>query len=149
VSGLTDALAGLASPWAYVVIGVLAALEASAFVGLFIPGELALLTGGYIVHQGHARLEVMIVVAAVAAIAGDSVGYEIGRHLGGRLRTGRPADGSARSAGTAPRPTSRPRAVAPSSSAGSSVCSVPWCRRSRVRPACPIGASWPGTRLGP
>ncbi len=85
---LVDTLTGLASPWAYIVIGALAALEASAFVGLFIPGELALLIGGYIAHQGHARLDVMMIVAGVAAIAGDSVGYEIGRHLGGRLRTG-------------------------------------------------------------
>lgn len=89
MSSLIDAVTGLASPWAYVVVGVLAALEASAFVGLFIPGELALLAGGYIVQQGHARLGVMVLVAALGAIVGDSIGYEIGRHLGGRLRTGR------------------------------------------------------------
>ncbi|MEA2843811.1 MAG: hypothetical protein QOJ69_1482, partial [Actinomycetota bacterium] len=49
-----DSLAGLASPWAYVVVGVLAALESSAFVGLFVPGELALLVGGYVTFQGRA-----------------------------------------------------------------------------------------------
>lgn len=48
LSGLLDHLTGLASPWAYVVVGLLAAPEASAFVGLFIPGELALLSGGYV-----------------------------------------------------------------------------------------------------
>lgn len=40
MSGWLDAVGGLASPWAYVIVGLLAALEASAFVGLFIPGEL-------------------------------------------------------------------------------------------------------------
>jgi len=51
-----DSLSSLAGPVAYLVVAVLAALEASAFVGLFIPGELALLTGGYIAHQGNASL---------------------------------------------------------------------------------------------
>jgi len=41
-----DSLSSLAGPVAYLVVTVLAALEASAFVGLFFPGELALLTGG-------------------------------------------------------------------------------------------------------
>jgi undecaprenyl-diphosphatase len=86
VNALADALTRLASPWAYVVVAVLAALEASAFVGLVIPGELALLTGGYLAYQGRASLAVMMVVAAVGAVVGDSVGYEIGRHFGERLR---------------------------------------------------------------
>lgn len=89
MNGLTQTLTHLASPWAYVVIGVLAALEASALVGLVVPGELALLVGGYIAHQGNARLDVMMAVGALGAIAGDSIGYELGRHLGGRLRTSR------------------------------------------------------------
>lgn len=41
-----DSLSSLAGSVAYLVVAALAALEASAFVGLFIPGELALLTGG-------------------------------------------------------------------------------------------------------
>lgn len=64
MSRLLDALTGLASPWAYVVIGSLAALEASAFVGLFIPRELALLTGapgvvvlGYAAGSSYQRVE--------------------------------------------------------------------------------------------
>lgn len=89
MSGWLDAVGGLASPWAYVIVGLLAALEASAFVGLFIPGELALLTGGYIAFEGRANLGLMVFVAGVAAVAGDSIGYEIGRHFGDRLRDGR------------------------------------------------------------
>jgi len=84
-----DHLADLSSPWAYVVIGALAALEASAFVGLFVPGELAVLTGGYLVSIGRISLPVMIVVAVLSAIVGDSVGYEVGRHFGSRLQATR------------------------------------------------------------
>jgi undecaprenyl-diphosphatase len=82
-------LADLSSPWAYVVIGVLAALEASAFVGLVVPGEMAVLTGGYLASIGRVSLPAMIVVAVVSAIVGDSVGYEVGRHFGTRLQATR------------------------------------------------------------
>jgi membrane protein DedA with SNARE-associated domain/membrane-associated phospholipid phosphatase len=79
----------LADPWAYFLIGALAAAEASAFVGLFIPGEAAMLLGGVLVYQGRASLGPMILAACLGAVIGDSIGYEIGRHFGSRLRTGR------------------------------------------------------------
>ncbi len=86
---MLDSLSSLAGPVAYLVVAILAALEASAFVGLFIPGELALLTGGYIAHQGNASLALMMGVAAGGAIAGDSLGYEIGRRFGPALQRSR------------------------------------------------------------
>lgn len=89
VGGLLDRVADLASPWGYVLVGLLALLEASAMIGLVVPGEAALLVGGFLASQGRADLRVMIVVAAVGAIVGDSVGYEIGKHLGPSLRRSR------------------------------------------------------------
>lgn len=86
---LLHLLSEQASPWAYLIVGVLAALEASAFVGLFVPGEIALLAGGYVVQQGHASLAPMLIAAALGAVAGDSIGYEIGRHFGPRLQASR------------------------------------------------------------
>lgn len=86
---MLDSLSSLAGPIAYLVVAGLAALEASAFVGLVIPGELALLTGGYIAHQGNASLGLMMGVAAAGAIAGDSLGYEIGRRFGPALQRSR------------------------------------------------------------
>lgn len=86
---MLDSLSSLAGPIAYLAVAGLAALEASAFVGLFVPGELALLTGGYIAHQGGASLGVMMGVAAAGAIAGDSLGYEIGRRFGPALQRSR------------------------------------------------------------
>lgn len=79
----------LAGGSAYLIIGLLAALEASAFVGLFVPGELGVLAGGYIAYEGRASLIPMMIVATVGAIVGDSIGYEIGRHLGGSIRRSR------------------------------------------------------------
>jgi len=89
VTRLADFLGHQVSPWAYVLVGLLAALEASAFVGLFIPGELALLTGGYLAQRHDAALVPMLVVAAVGAVVGDSIGYEVGRHFGPRLQRSR------------------------------------------------------------
>ncbi len=89
IEGLLDRLADLASPWGYVVVGVLTLLEASAMIGLVVPGEAALLIGGFLVSQDRAELPLMMVVGAVGAVVGDSVGYEIGRHLGPSLRASR------------------------------------------------------------
>lgn len=86
---LLESVGSLAGPSAYLVIALFAALESSAFVGLFIPGELALLLGGYIAYQGHAGLVPMMAAATAGAIVGDSIGYEIGRHLEGSIRRSR------------------------------------------------------------
>jgi membrane protein DedA with SNARE-associated domain len=76
-------------PWGYVLLFVLTLLEASAFIGLFVPGETALLVAGVLASQGKLSLPVCIAVAVAGAIGGDSVGYEIGRRLGPRLRSSR------------------------------------------------------------
>ena len=89
IAGLLDRLAELASPWGYVIVGVLALLEAAAMIGLVVPGEAALLVGGFLASQDKAELPVMMVVAAIGAIVGDSIGYEIGKHLGPSLRRSR------------------------------------------------------------
>lgn len=89
IAGLLERLGELASPWGYVLVGLLAMLEASAMIGLVVPGELALLVGGFLASQHRADLRSMMVVAGVGAIVGDSIGYEIGRHLGPRLRRSR------------------------------------------------------------
>ena len=86
MAGLIDTVAQLSSPWAYVVVGLLATAEA-VFVGLVLPGELALLLGGFLAYQGRVSLAGMVAVAAVAAVAGYVLGYETGRRLGPALRT--------------------------------------------------------------
>jgi membrane protein DedA with SNARE-associated domain len=72
-----------------VALFVLTAAEASAFIGIFVPGEVALLLGGYLAWRGELELWGVVVAAIAGAVIGDSLGYEIGRHLGPRLRQGR------------------------------------------------------------
>jgi membrane protein DedA with SNARE-associated domain len=121
VAGLIDTLTRLSSPWAYVVVGLLATAEA-VFVGLVLPGELALLLGGFLASQGRVSLAGMVAVAAVAAVAGYLLGYATGRRLGPALRTGALGRRSGRPAGTASRRCWPPGAARRSSSAASSGC---------------------------
>jgi membrane protein DedA with SNARE-associated domain len=75
--------------WLYVIAGALCFGEAAILVGLVLPGETALLVAGVFCQHGTLNLYVMIAVAVVAAIAGDSVGYEFGKHFGPRVRRSR------------------------------------------------------------
>ena len=83
---VTGLLGDAVNPWGYVLLFALTALEASAFVGLFVPGETALLLGGFLSYQGKLNLFLVIVVTVIGGVLGDSAGYEIGRFLGGRMR---------------------------------------------------------------
>jgi membrane protein DedA with SNARE-associated domain/membrane-associated phospholipid phosphatase len=89
VGGLLGTAANLASPWAYLVLGLLAAAESAAFVGLAIPGETAMLLGGVLAFQGRVSLPVMMAAGAIGAVVGDSIGYEFGRRFGAPLQHSR------------------------------------------------------------
>jgi undecaprenyl-diphosphatase len=75
-------LLGRVGSWSYLLIFVAATLEASAFVGLFVPGDTVAILAGALVWEGVLDLPETILVAAAGAIVGDSIGYELGRHLG-------------------------------------------------------------------
>jgi membrane protein DedA with SNARE-associated domain len=75
--------------WLYLIAGGLAFAEAALLVGFVLPGEIALLVGGYFCRYGPLDLWLMCVVAVAGAIAGDSVGFELGKKLGPPLRRSR------------------------------------------------------------
>jgi membrane protein DedA with SNARE-associated domain len=89
VDALVNALEDVAGTWGYVIVFAATALEASAFVGLLVPGETTLLLAGFLVQRGDMDLWPTMAAAAAGAIIGDSIGYEIGRHLGDRLLASR------------------------------------------------------------
>jgi membrane protein DedA with SNARE-associated domain len=53
--------------------------------GLWLPGETALIAAAVYASKGHLSIDATIVVAAIAAIVGDNIGYWIGREAGRRL----------------------------------------------------------------
>ncbi len=71
-----------AGHWGYLVIFLGAALESAAFLGLIVPGESLILVAGFLAAQGVFDLEALIMIVAIGAALGDSVGYELGRYLG-------------------------------------------------------------------
>jgi membrane protein DedA with SNARE-associated domain len=52
--------------------------------GLPVPGETALIAAAVLASQGHMQIAAVIALAAAGAIAGDNVGYLLGRRLGRR-----------------------------------------------------------------
>src|SRR5512142_380112 len=77
--------------WLYLIAGGLAFAEAAILVGMVLPGETALLVAGVFCNAkyGNLNLGVMIAIAVVCAIGGDSVGYEFRRHVGTAVLLGR------------------------------------------------------------
>jgi len=61
------------------------ALIAIETMGIPVPGETALVTAGIVASRGRLSIELVIALAAAAAIIGDNVGFAIGRHYGRRL----------------------------------------------------------------
>lgn len=82
VDALVQWLLGL-PPWVALVMAFLfPALEASIFVGVVIPGEIAVLIAGVIASGGRLQLWEVLVVAIAGAIIGDFIGFEVGRRWG-------------------------------------------------------------------
>jgi membrane-associated protein len=73
-------------PWVvYLVVGVLAFGESAAFLGLILPGEVALVGAAAAASLIGIDPVVLGAIAAASATAGGLVGYEIGRRYGRRL----------------------------------------------------------------
>ncbi len=75
-----------APPWAvFGLIGLIVFAEDALFVGFVLPGETVAVLGGVAAKLGHVPLWGVLLTVIAAAIAGDSVGYQIGRHFGPRV----------------------------------------------------------------
>ena len=69
----------------YVGLFAIVFAESGLLIGFFLPGDSLLFTAGFLASQGILSLPVLLVLFAVAAISGDSVGYAFGRRVGRRL----------------------------------------------------------------
>ncbi|MCW2855951.1 MAG: putative rane protein [Marmoricola sp.] len=79
VSSALDNLLNLDPVWLLVIAGLLVFAEDAVFLGFVVPGETAAVIAGVGAGLGHVPLVAAIAVVVVAAIVGDSVGYEVGR----------------------------------------------------------------------
>lgn len=85
VSGFIDSILRVDPVLALVLVGLLVFAEDALFVGFVIPGETAAVLGGVVASRGHVELWMVMVLVVLAAIVGDTVGYEVGKHFGPRL----------------------------------------------------------------
>jgi undecaprenyl-diphosphatase len=85
VTHLAERILTVPPALALLLVFALPALEASAFVGFVIPGEIGVLLGGVLANQHKLPLWAALVAGISGAIIGDSIGYEIGKRYGDRL----------------------------------------------------------------
>jgi len=83
VSSFLDGLLQLSPIWIYVIVGLLVFAEDAIFIGFVLPGETAAVLAGVSASFGQTQLAISMIVVVVAAIGGDSVGYEVGKHVFG------------------------------------------------------------------
>lgn len=85
MQGILDAIRSVPPALAYVIISLLVFGEAAVFLGFVLPGETAVLLGGFLASRGHLSIVTLIVLVVLCAIVGDTVGYQVGKHLGPRI----------------------------------------------------------------
>lgn len=67
------------------LIALIIFAESGMLVGFFFPGDTLLFSAGIFAAQGTLPLYETMLIIAAAAIAGDNIGYQIGRSFGRRL----------------------------------------------------------------
>jgi membrane-associated protein len=85
MTGVIDRILGLPGWLVLLIAGAVVFSEDALFVGFVIPGETVAVLAGASAKLGHVSLVGVLIVVIVAAIVGDTVGYEIGRHAGTRV----------------------------------------------------------------
>jgi membrane protein DedA with SNARE-associated domain len=87
---LPAAVLSLHPVWLVLACALLVFAEDAVFVGFVVPGETAAVVAGVATALRGIPLWVAIVAVDVAAIAGDTVGYEVGRHALSRVLDAKP-----------------------------------------------------------
>jgi membrane-associated protein len=61
--------------------------ETGLLIGFFLPGDTLLISAGLLIQQDKVNLDLwfLIPLLILAAVAGDAVGYQVGKHTGPRL----------------------------------------------------------------
>ncbi len=82
-SALTD-VSSMTTVTVYVVIFTLVFVESGLLVGFFLPGDSVLFAAGLLAAEANSDLNLALLAGgtAVAAVAGDAVGYWTGRRFG-------------------------------------------------------------------
>ena len=78
-------LAAQYGPWIYAMLFVVIFAETGLVVFPFLPGDSLLFIAGTVVAAAGLNVHLLVAVLVVAAVAGDSVNYSIGRYVGPKV----------------------------------------------------------------
>lgn len=83
ITRILDAIEPLFSQWwGYLIVFGVAFLEHSFMLGLVVPGDVVLLLGAFYAGEGNLNIVLVVTLAFVGSVAGDNLGYFLGRRLG-------------------------------------------------------------------
>ena len=82
---LLSNIQGLIQYGALLLICGIVFVETGLFIGFFLPGDSLLVTAGIFAAAGHLHLGLLLLLVSMCAVAGDQVGYWIGRRAGQTL----------------------------------------------------------------
>ncbi len=71
----------------YLGVFTIVFLESGLLIGFFFPGDSLLFTAGFLASQGFLDIKILIIGCFLSAVAGDSIGYYIGKRLGPKIFT--------------------------------------------------------------
>lgn len=69
----------------YLGVFAIVFLESGMLVGFFFPGDSLLFTAGFLASQSFLDIKILVPGLFIAAIAGNSTGYYLGKNIGRRL----------------------------------------------------------------
>jgi undecaprenyl-diphosphatase len=67
------------SVFGYLLISMLAFFESFAFIGLIVPGSIAVIVGGFLAAHGSMNIKILYISVFLAAIFGDSFSFHLGK----------------------------------------------------------------------
>lgn len=82
IQNLIQDLAQSLGQWAYLLVAFMAMAETAAFLGFIAPGEFAIIFGGVLAGEGTLSIELLIGIVWASAVAGDAIGFQLGRRFG-------------------------------------------------------------------
>jgi membrane-associated protein len=86
---IVEFLRSIPTPFALAAVFLLSALETAIFLGLVLPGEIAVIVGGALASRGRLPLAGVLVASTLGPFVGDSIGYLLGRRYGRRFFRGK------------------------------------------------------------
>lgn len=72
----------LLTAFGYIGLAAVLFAESGLLIGFFLPGDSLLFAAGVVAAAGHLNLIAVLIVALLAAVVGDSVGYYFGKAAG-------------------------------------------------------------------